>query len=108
MVGREEADKADAKDSHAGLPSQFGTPWGTAKWYLMSPLGVPCQEPSFGGNTPDLRECLPHPSRQLSAAGIRQGPKCPGNATAVTGIMCQRSLLLSLRELLRPWCRARG
>lgn len=51
MVGREEADKADAKDSHAGLSSQFGTPWGAAKWYLMSPLGVPCQEPPFGTMT---------------------------------------------------------
>lgn len=51
MVGREQADRADAKEAHAGLSSQFGTPYGAAKHYLMSPLGVPCQEPPFGTMT---------------------------------------------------------
>lgn len=48
LVQREQADLADAKDSHAGLSGQIGTPYGAAKVTMMSPLGVPCQKPPYG------------------------------------------------------------
>ncbi|TWG97030.1 quinate dehydrogenase (quinone) [Mesorhizobium sp. J18] len=48
LVPREEADQADAKDSHAGLSAQYGTPYGAAKVTFMSPLGIPCQNPPYG------------------------------------------------------------
>src|SRR5690606_12913519 len=51
LVPREQADQADAKDSHAGLSAQYGTPYGAAKVTFMSPLGIPCQNPPYGTMT---------------------------------------------------------
>ncbi|WP_375691657.1 membrane-bound PQQ-dependent dehydrogenase, glucose/quinate/shikimate family [Pseudooceanicola sp. LIPI14-2-Ac024] len=51
LVPREEADAADAKDSHSGLSGQYGTPYGASKYTFMSPLGIPCQEPPYGSLT---------------------------------------------------------
>jgi len=51
LVPREEADDADAAESHSGLSAQYGTPYGAAKETFMSPLGIPCQEPPYGSLT---------------------------------------------------------
>lgn len=48
LVPREEADNADAAESHSGLSAQHGTPYGAAKVTFMSPLGIPCQHPPYG------------------------------------------------------------
>lgn len=48
LVPREVADAADADQSHEGLSSQYGTPYGAAKVTFLSPLGVPCPRPPYG------------------------------------------------------------